>query len=126
MYASFFMEYEFKARASGFYGTLHGQKIYSVDDFTSVEHLIEDALKVLKTGDDAMVTFQSFDNGTTDLLRIYTKYDGNAERVTWRRNAHGYVSDTQVQEVKVGKKTVKAIVLEAIDLFKAEAAAPTA
>lgn len=123
---SFFMDYEFNGTISGFHGKLTGHKIYSVDRFEDVERLISDALKVLKTGGDACVTFEHFDLTSTELSRVYTRADGVAETVTWTRNIHGYVSHTQTAEIPLTKKSIKAFVLEAIELFRAEDAGDAA
>ena len=119
---SFFMEYEFKTNANGFSGTLNGFRIYNVNEFESVEKLIADCMRVLKTGSGAQVTFQSFDNGNTDLSRIYVDSDDKCNAVRWKRNAYGYVSETDVREFSLNKREVKKLVLEAIELFRDEEA----
>lgn len=125
-YGSFFMNYEFNGTIQGFHGTLTGQKIYDVDRFEEVEKLIADALKVLKNDWNACVTFEHFALTGTALSRIYLKADGKAEYVTWRRNAYGYVSETNTEEITITKKEIKARVLEAIELFRAEDASSAA
>lgn len=120
MSGSFFMSYSFKARANGFYGKLEGQKIYSIECFEEVERLINDALKVLKTGNEAEVTFEHFANWTTCLSRIYTGFDGKAETVIWNYRTPGssQPSSTDIEKIQINKKEVKAFVLRAIELFR--------
>lgn len=120
MTGSFFMEYTFKVTAKGFYGRLNGEKIYSIDYFNEVEKLIDDAFRVLKTGPDATVTFQYFSLGTTDLLRIYNEYAGDGTKIVrWTRSYDwSRTTGTDVQEIKLTKKNIKAAVLEAIELFR--------
>lgn len=122
--SAFFMSYEFHASAAGFTGQLSGSRIYSVDYFEQVEKLINDALKILKTGSDATITFEHFDGyGSTALSRIHTACGvpaGKAENVTWKRNSYGYVSETNTEEITITKKEVKRLVLAAIELFREE------
>ena len=117
MSGAFFMSYSFKARVNGFYGKLEGQKIYEIDYYESVDRLINDALKILKTGDEAEVTFEHFDNWTTCLSRIYTRFDGKAETVVWHQRPGG-ATDTDIETIQINKKEVKAFVLQAIELFR--------
>lgn len=120
MSGAFFMSYSFKARANGFYGKLEGQKIYSIEYFEEVERLINDALKILKTGNEAEVTFEHFDNWTTCLSRIFTGFDGKAETVVWNYRVPGssQPSSTDIEKIQISKKEVKAFVLRAIELFR--------
>lgn len=120
--SAFFMSYSFKAHSNGFFGKLEGSKIYEIDYYESVEKLINDALKILRTGGEAEVTFEHFDLTTTALSRIYTDICGKAEGVTWRRNAYGYTVETNTEKMNVNKKEVKAFVLRAIELYRDEAA----
>lgn len=117
MSGSFFMSYSFNARVNGFYGKLEGQKIYEIDYYESVDKLINDALKILKTGGEAEVTFEHFDNWTTCLSRIYTRCDGKAETVVWHQRPGGTTS-TDIETIQICKKEVKAFVLQAIELFR--------
>ena len=117
MSGAFFMNYTFKATVSGFYGRLEGQKIYSIDYFEDVERLINDALKVLKTGAEAEVTFEHFGNTSTSLSRIYNSFDNQAKAVTWKRNSYGG-TESIVKDIQINKCEVKAFVLQAIELFR--------
>lgn len=117
MSGTFFMSYSFKARVNGFYGKLEGQKCYSIEYFEEVERLINDALKVLKTGNEAEVTFEHFANWTTCLSRIFTGFDGKAESVVWKYRPSG-AADTDIEKIQINKKEVKAFVLRAIELFR--------
>jgi len=119
--SAFFMSYSFKARANGFFGKLEGQKLYEIDYYESVDKLINDALKILRTGGEAEITFEHFDLTTTALSRIYTDICGNAEGVTWKRNSYGYTVETNTEKMNVNKKEVKAFVLRAIELYRDEA-----
>lgn len=120
MRGSFFMSYSFKARVNGFYGKLEGQRIYEIDYYESVDKLINDALKILKTGGEAEVTFEHFDNWTTCLSRIYSRCDGKAETVVWNYRTPGssQPSSTDIEKIQINKKEVKAFVLRAIELFR--------
>ena len=123
MAGTFFMSYEFKASASGFFGTLSGQRLYSVEYYEQVEKLINDCMKVLKTGHDgATVTFEHFDNSVTELARIVTSGD-KIQLISWQRNIYGYVSSTDSEEKELSKKEVKKFVLRAIELFREKDAA---
>lgn len=116
MSGAFFMNYTFKASVGGFYGRLEGQKIYSIDYFEEVEKLINDALKVLKTGAEAEVTFEHFGNTSTGLSRIYNGFDNKAKTVTWKRC--GTTTESIVKDIQINKRDVKAFVLRAIELFR--------
>lgn len=123
MDASFFMSYAFKAHSNGLFGTLEGQKIYSVEYYEEVEKLIADCMKVLKTGSDAAVTFESYEGyETIELCRIFVDAGNTCNYVYWQRDAAGGVYETILQEVELNRKNVKRLVLEAISKFRERAA----
>lgn len=123
--ASFFMNFQFRDTISSFNGTFSGEKIYSTDDFESVERLIEDANKLLKSKRETTITFESFRMAYdhTDLLRIYTDCDGKVTVVWWTRNDSGAVRPHITEYGKLTKKIVKQAVLDAINLYRADEAA---
>lgn len=65
------------------YATLAGQKIYSIEYYEEVEKLIVDCMKVLKTGSDTAVTFESYEGyETIDLCRIFVDAGNTCNYVT--------------------------------------------
>ena len=121
---SFFLDYTFADRVSGFSVSCQGQKIYSIDNYESVDSMIDDVCKLLKKK-DAQVTFQCFTGyETNDMLRLFCEYDGTLTMITWKYNKYGYASENISEKGnKADRKTVKKYVLRAIELFKEREAA---
>lgn len=123
----FCISYSFNAKVGGFNGKLDGHKIYHIDYYESVDELINDALKILKTGRGAEITFERFnDDGmdvtTTSLSRIYTGYGGVTEGVTWRSNAQSWRANPEIEKININRKEVKAFILRAIEMYREEEA----
>lgn len=121
---SFFVAYEFNKRVSGFSCACKGEKIYSLESYESIDHMIDDVCKLLKE-QDANITFQSFSGyDSIDLLRLLHEYDHSLSMVTWKYNKYGYASEIIKEEHnKMTRNNVKKYVLRAIELFKEREAA---
>jgi hypothetical protein len=121
---SFFLDFSFTEKVSGFGCTCAGSKIYNVDYYESVDALIDDAQKLLKK-QDGNITFQCFTGfETIDLLRLFRDYDGTLTACHWKYNKSGYVSEQwQETQLKNNRASVKKYVLDAIALFRDREAA---
>lgn len=120
---SFFIDFSFHDRLAGFAGDFHGMQIYSVDYYEDVERLINDCAKLIKKR-DCQITFQTFTGyNSIDLLRIGQEYDGKIWRVEWRRNANGFVHQTDKAEgLPMTRATIKKAVLDAINKHRMQEA----
>ena len=120
MSKSFFVNYEFSDRVSGFMCSCHGENLYSPEYYESVDRMLDDVMKLLKKR-DAQVTFSLFTGfESIDLLRLLRTFDGKIDMVTWKRNNYGYTVETFTErENKLTLKTVKAYVFRALEMFNA-------
>jgi len=121
---SFFMDYNFSEKVSGFGCTCSGSRIYNPEYYESIDLLIDDATKLLKKR-DSVVTFQCFTGyQTIDLLRVFLDFDGTLTVCHWKYNKSGFAAEQwQDKQIKNNRASVKKIVLESIELFREREAA---
>lgn len=114
---SFFVNFEFNETVAGFHGNFTGDKLYSIQHFEIVEDCINDVYKIMKTKDHATITFDYFNNGSTNLCRLYREYDGSIVFVNWTEKNVFTSEPNIVKDIELTKKNIKKYVLRAIELF---------
>lgn len=114
---SFFFDYEFDYKVDGLNGRFAGQEIIHLDDYESVDRMVEIAKKVMLKKRNGEITFRCvkfkpyYDN--QPMIRLVSQLWKRI--ITWKEG-QAYGDDNEVDEWNA--KMIKAICLDAIREYK--------